>query len=58
LAENEELLVYVFDVIENDGKELLLQPLMERRKLLPEGGVFRKAEHRIVCFPEERAKIL
>lgn len=31
---------------------------MERRKLLPEGGVFRKAEHRIVCFPEERARIL
>jgi ATP-dependent DNA ligase len=49
--------VYVFDVLEKDGKDLLKEPLLERRKLIPSDGVFRLAESRIVHFPEERAKI-
>jgi ATP-dependent DNA ligase len=45
------LLVYIFDVVEKDGVNLLEKPLIERRKLIPELPVFRTAEHRIIHFP-------
>lgn len=50
-------LVYVFDVLEKNGQNLLEKQLVERRKFIPDIPIFKPSECRIVHFPQERAKI-
>jgi ATP-dependent DNA ligase len=50
-------IVYIFDVVEFNGEDLMQKPLIERRAFIPKTDILKPAEFRVIHFPEERAKI-
>jgi ATP-dependent DNA ligase len=49
--EGKRFLVYVFDVVEYNGQNLMELPLIERRKYILKIDIFREVEYKIVQYP-------